>query len=1088
MLRRLVTLIAVLLSLAAPSAAQDSGAPGADTFAGLELRGIGPALSSGRISDLAIHPTRNGTWYVAVASGGVWKTENAGTSWTPIFDAEGSYSIGCLALDPNDPLVVWVGTGENNNQRSVAYGDGVYKSVDGGKSWKRMGLERSEHVGRIVVDPRDSDVVYVAAQGPLWSAGGDRGLYKTRDGGLTWERSLETDEHTGANEVWIDPRNPDVLYASTQQRRRHVFTYLGSGPGSGIYKSRDAGATWQKLTAGLPKTDLGRIGLAVSPVDPDVVYAIVEAIEGAGFYRSRDAGASWEKRSDHVTSGNYYTEIVPDPHDVDRVYSMDTWMQVTEDGGATFSRVPATYKHVDDHALWIDPADADHLLSGNDGGLYESWDRGATWDFKANLPVTQFYKVAVDEAEPFYNVYGGTQDNFSIGGPSRTTSDHGIVNSDWFVTLGGDGFQSRVDPTDPNIVYSQLQYGVLVRHDRRTGESLDIQPQEEPGDDPLRWNWDSPLIISPHSHTRLYFAAQRLFRSDDRGDTWRPVSGDLTAGIDRNALEVMGRVQSVDAVEKNRSTTPYGNLVSLTESPLVEGLLAVGSDDGLVHVSGDGGETWQRRDSFPGVPGTTYVNDLEFSLHSADVLYAAFNDHKRGNFAPYLLRSDDRGASWTSIAGDLPERGSVYALAEDHVDPKLLFAGTEFGVFFTRDGGQRWTRLKGGIPTIAVRDVALQRRENDLVLATFGRGFYILDDYSVLRQASDERLASEAALFGVRRAWMYVPRRPLGLPDKSFQGDSYYTAPNPPFGAVFTYYLEDGYRTLREQRREAEQEASEAGRAIGYPSWEALEAEDREEKPVAILTVRDADDQVVRRIEGPVSKGFHRVAWDLRYPPYEPVDLSPPGPYNPFSDPPRGPLVAPGRYSVSLAVRVRGELQPLDGPREFETEVLGTASLPAPDREAVLAFQRQTGRLQRAVLGAGQAASEAQRRIDHLKVALRDAPAADSALRAELDAIETRLADLRVELEGDRTRAQRGEAVLPGVQGRVQRIVSGHWTTTSAPTATQRRGYAIAAEQFEGVLARLRTLIEQDLAGVERRAEAAAAPWTPGRLPTWQRE
>jgi photosystem II stability/assembly factor-like uncharacterized protein len=521
------------------------------TFSGLALRGIGPAVTSGRISDIAVHPVERATWFVAVASGGVWKTVNAGTTWSPVFDKEGSYSIGCVVLYPSDPLTVWVGSGENNSQRSVSTATGS-TSRPTAASRGNVGLKESEHIGQIAVDPRDGNVVYVAAQGPLWRAGGDRGLYKTTDGGKTWERVLHVDEYTGFNEVVMDPRDPDVLYAAAYQRHRQVWTLIDGGPGSGVWKSRDAGKTWKKLENGLPKEDKGKIGLAISPVNPDVVYAIVEAAEKGGFHRSQDGGGNWEKMSDYVSgSPQYYNEIFADPKVEGRVYSMDVWMMVTDDGGKNFRRAGEKSKHVDNHALWIDPADTKHLIVGCDGGLYQSFDRAATWKFVGNLPVTQFYRVAVDNDRPFYNVYGGTQDNFTLGGPSRTTNRHGIRNSDWNVVVGGDGFWCAADPTDPNIVYGESQHGGLVRFDRKTGERVDIQPQGDPGEPGLKWNWDSPLVISPHLHTRLYFAAQRVFRSDDRGDTWKPVSPDLTRQIDRNRLKTMGRVWGVDAVAKN---------------------------------------------------------------------------------------------------------------------------------------------------------------------------------------------------------------------------------------------------------------------------------------------------------------------------------------------------------------------------------------------------------------------------------------------------------------------------------------------------------------------------------------------------------
>jgi len=1062
----------------------------ADTLAGLELRGIGPALTSGRVVDLAVHPTEPATWYVAVASGGVWKTLNGGISWTPIFDSQGSYSIGCVTLDPANPLVVWVGSGENNSQRSVAYGDGVYKSTDGGKSWENVGLKQSEHIGRILIDPRDSNTVYVAAQGPLWAPGGDRGLYKTTDGGRVWKQILKIGDYTGVSEVVFDPRRPDVLYAAAYQRHRQVWTLIDGGPESAIYKSTDAGATWKKLENGLPKEEMGRIGLAVSPADPDVVYAIIEAANKAGgFFRSTDSGGNWEKMSDYMsTSPQYYNEIIADPVNVGRVYSMDTFAQVTEDGGKTFRRLGEKFKHVDNHSLWIDPRDVDHLIEGCDGGIYETFDRGANWRYIANLPITQFYKLAVDDTRPFYNVYGGTQDNFTLGGPSRTTTAQGIVNSDWFVTVGGDGFQPQVDPQDPDIVYSQAQHGALVRHDRKNGEVIDIQPQPEGPVESLRWNWDSPLIISPHSHTRLYFAAQKLFRSDDRGDSWRAVSPDLTRQIDRNKLKVMGRVWSVDSVAKNASTSFYGNIVSLDESPMREGLLYVGTDDGLVQVSEDAGASWRRIERFPGVPETTYVSRLRASQHDAGTVYAAFDNHKAGDFKPYLLRSADRGASWTSIAGDLPERGTVYAVVEDHVDPNLLFAGTEFGLFATFDGGKRWIQLKGGMPIIQVRDLVIQKRENDLVAATFGRGFYILDDYTPLRGLSAESLEKGSLLFPIEPALMYVPSTPMGLKEKSFMGEGFYTAPNPPFGAVFTWYLKDEIKSKKKTRQDQEKEIIKKGGDVFYPSWDQIRAEDREEDPAILFTITDDDGNVVRRLSAPAKKGFHRIAWDLRYPASVPTSLAPPNTDNPFADPPVGPMVVPGSYKVAMAQRVGGVVTTLAGPVEFEAVSLGSATLPAKDRAGLLAFEKKTARLQRAVLGAIQAADEAGTRLSHLKKALLDTPGADPALGGEVRAMEARLKDLQVELTGNDTMSRRNEPTPPSISDRVAQIVGGHWTSTSEPTRTHQRQYEVAATAFADTLAKLRTLVEADLKSLEDRVESAGAPWTPGRVPRWRPE
>jgi photosystem II stability/assembly factor-like uncharacterized protein len=1090
----LLFLMVFLFSLSAQNKnskdSQTEGPMSTKTFTGLKLRSIGPALTSGRISDIAVFPGDRSSYFVAVACGGVWKTENSGTTWKPVFDEQGSYSIGCLTIDPQNPFVVWVGTGENNSQRSVGYGDGVYKSLDGSATWKNVGLKNSEHIGKIIIDPRNSDVVYVAAQGPLWSPGGDRGLYKTTDGGRTWQQILKISENTGVSDLVYDPRDPDVLYASAYQRRRHVWTLINGGPESALYKSTDGGKNWRKLENGLPKEDLGRIGLAVSPANPDVVYAIVEAANKAGgFFRSTDRGENWEKRSDYVSgSPQYYQEIICDPVDVNRVYSMDTWMQVTEDGGKTFRKVGEKFKHVDNHALWINPENTAYLLAGCDGGVYESFDRGATWHFKANLPVTQFYKISVDNDTPFYNVYGGTQDNFTLGGPSRTNTIQGISNRDWFVTLGGDGFEPQVDPEDPNIIYSQYQYGGLTRFDKRSGELVDIQPQPGKGEEALRWNWDSALLISPHSHTRIYFAANKIFRSDDRGDTWRAVSPDLTRRIDRNQLPVMGKVWSVDAVAKNKSTSYYGNIVALSESPLQEGLIYAGTDDGLLQVTENGGEAWRKIEKFSGVPDRSYVNSLLASRHDMNTVYAAFNNHKKGDFKPYLLKSVDRGKTWLSINGNLPERGSTYAFAEDHENPNLLFAGTEFGLFFTIDGGKNWIQLKGGLPTIAVRDIALQIRENDLVAGTFGRGFYILDDYTPLRLITPGMLEQEAALFPVKKTWMYIEAAPLGLPDKSFQGDSYFTAPNPPFGAVFTYYLKDEIKTKKKLRRETEEKIEKENGDIRYPDWEELRAEEREEVPAIILTVSDGEGNVVRRLSGPVAAGFQRIAWDLRYPAADPTDLTPPDTDNPFADQPIGPMAVPGTYSVSLAKRADGKVTPLGAPQTFEVIPLGAATLETGDYNALVAFQLKTARLQRAALGAEKAAAEAQTRLNHIKQALTDTPDAGPALAGEARSLETRLKDLLIKLSGDPLISAHSEPAPPSIVDRVQRVVYGHWASTSAPTKTHRDNYKIAAEEFAEVLENLRVLIEVDLKGLEDKMEQSGAPWTPGRVPQWKPE
>ena len=1057
------------------------------TFNGLKLRSIGPAFTSGRVIGFAVDPNNAARYFVAAASGGVWKTVNNGNTWTPVFDREGSYSIGAIALDPKNPLTVWVGTGENNSQRSVSYGNGIYRSDDGGKTWKNLGLKTSEHIGRIAIDPKDSNTVYVAAQGPLWGPGGDRGLYKTTDGGKNWKKILSISDDTGVTDVAIDPQNPETVYAASYQRRRHMWTLINGGPESALYKSTDAGATWNKLRAGLPTTEIGRIGISISPVDSNVIYAQVEAADRkGGIFRSNDRGGSWERRNEFDSGAMYYSRIVADPKFVDRIYVMNVFLMVSDDGGRTLRRLGEKSKHVDNHEIWIDPNNNDHYLVGGDGGVYETYDRAANWHFKANLPITQFYDITTDNSTPFYNVYGGTQDNFSMGGPARTRSASGITNADWFVTLGGDGFRSQVDPEDPNIVYSALQNGVLSRFDKRTGERMGIQPQPGRNEDPLRWNWDSPFIISPHLHTRLYFAADKLFRSDDRGDSWQVISGQLSRGLDRDKLPVMGRVWSMDAVAKNASTAFYGNASALAESPKKDGLIYVGTDDGLIQITEDGGKNWRKVDKLPGVGELPYVSRIIASNHEANTVYAALENRQNADFKPYLFKSTDAGRSWISINGNLPKNQPVWAIAEDHVNPNLLFVGNEFGLYFSIDGGQKWIQLKGGLPTIQVRDLNIQKRENDLVVGTFGRGIYILDDYTALRLLKPEMLKQETLSFPVKDALMYIQSQPLGGRGKVFQGEAFYTAENPPFGATFTYYLKDELKTRKAKRQEAEKEAAKKNAALPLPRLSDLSAEEEEEAPAVILTVTDSSGRVVRRLTGPVTAGMQRVTWDLRYPPSSLPPPPNPETEDPFSDGPGGPLVMPGTYKVSIAKRVDGVMSPFPQTHEFQVVVEGLSGMTPADRAALVEFQKRVARLQRAVQGALDTSNALKPRLGLIRRALLDTPAAGDKLLDDAAAIDKRLNELLRALRGDAALRARNINLPPSINERVNGIVNSQRLSTSRPTQTQMNQYAAAAQDFEQALAQLRQLIEGDLARLEKQMEAAGAPWTPGRIPEWK--
>jgi len=1049
-------------------------------LAGIPLRSIGPALTSGRVADFAFHPDGWQAHYVAMASGNLWKTENNGVTWTPVFEQQGSYALGIVELDPANPNIVWVGTGENNSQRSVGFGDGVYRSLDAGATWQNMGLKDSGHISMIRIHPEDSRTVWVAAQGPLWNAGGDRGLYKTSDGGDSWTRILEVDADTGVNEFVMDPADPDLIVASTYQRRRHVWTLINGGPGSGIHKTADGGTTWRRISTGLPEGDLGRIGLAQAPSAPNILYAIVEAEEEQGVYRSTDFGESWEKRSDHMTSSpQYYNELVVDPQDPDVVYSLDTFTHRSDDGGKTWVGVSIKNRHVDDHALWIDPENSTHLYIGGDGGVFESWDKGETWRHVSNLPATQFYRATPDNDLPFYNVCAGTQDNQTLCGPSRTTFTDGITNADWWIAQFGDGFKAQIDPTDANVVYAQYQYGGLVRFDRISGERLSITPQPGADENAYKWNWNSPLIISPHDHRRLYYGAERLFRSDDRGESWVAVSGDLSRQLDRNRLEVMGRVWSVDAIAKNSSTSLYGSLIALDESPLVEGLLYAGTDDGLIQVSEDGGQSWIRHESFRGVPDQSLVEDIVASRHDANVVYAVFDNHKRGDHKPYVLRSSDRGHSWTLMVQGLPERGTAHTLVEDHVAPGLLFVGTEFGLYFSNDAAESWQELTS-LPTIAVRDLEIQRRENDLVVGTFGRGVFILDDYSPLR--SGREALKSPILFAARDAWLFNPDARRGWGGKGDYGTGRYAAENPPYGAVFTYYLPEDLRTLKEQRREEERERFRDGGDNPYPSWDRLRREDREEPPSILLIVKDAAGAVVRRIEGPADEGFHRVAWDMRYPAPDPVALETPPDLPPWQSEPIGPMVVPGSYSVTLSRRVEGEYQELGGPQSFALKALYTGGLIAEDRDALLEFQARTASLYRAVTGADRAAAEIETRIEHLLVAVRDTPAASEAPGVALRALRSRMHEVRVMLNGDSTRTSRFEPAPLALIDRVGFIAGGGWTSQSAVTGNHRESLRVADEQFRAVQAELQSVADE-LNTLEAELERLGAPWTPSRVP-----
>jgi photosystem II stability/assembly factor-like uncharacterized protein len=1047
----------------------------------LTFRSVGPAFTGGRVVDIAVNPSNKSQYFIAAGHGSLWKTNNNGTSFSPVFDNQGAYSIGSVKIDPSNNNIVWVGTGESNNQSNVIYGDGVYRSEDGGKSWKNMGLNKSEHIGGIAIDPTNSNVVYVAAYGSLRKDGGERGIYKTTDGGKTWNRSLFVSDHTGCFEVHIDPRNSNTVYAVAHQRQRKLFTGVGGGPETAIYRTTDGGATWQKIVKGLPSDDMGRIGMAISPVNSDVLYALVQSKEGSGLYKSVDRGSSWVKQSSYNPAYPFYMQkIYCDPKDENRLYSMDLFIQVSTDGGKSFKPLGEKYKHVDNHALWIDPSDTKHLINGCDGGVYETWDQGQNWTFKNNIPIAEIYKVTTDNATPFYNVYAGSQDNSSFVGPSRTINRHGISNADWYFTQGGDGFETQVDWKDDNIVYAQSQNGGLIRFDKRNGEKLYIQPTNFV-DTGYRFDWDAALLISQHDNKRLYFGANRLLRTDDRGNTWQVISPDLTRGVPQKMQKLMNRSWSIDELANKGS---MAQITAIAESPLDENILYAGSGDGLINYTNDGGKTW-KRSVITGLPEYARVHNMVASRHNKMVAYAACQNFIDGDYNPYLIKTSDGGKTWQYINNDLPKLGSTYSIAEDHIDKGLLFAGTQFGVFVSINGGQNWIPLKNGIPAEAIMDMEIQKRENDLVVGTFGRGIYILDDYSPLRNLSKDVFQKEAMLFPVKEAKMYIEATPLGYKGKGFQGESYYAAKNAEPGAVFTYFIKSDPKTLKERRREIEKEKLKKEEDIDYPSYQTLKKEQQEPETYLLFTITDDQGNVIRKMKANASAGLNRITWDFRYPPFSPISTSPASEGAPWDEPDMGYMVVPGTYKVSLSKFDNGKFYELSAPVSFTCSTLNTSSLPLTDKAALNTFNKKVADLTRAMNAADAYRNDLAGKLPYLEKAVLDASNVPNDTYGQVLAIKTKLDSINVKLNGDPLRA-RYEGVSPiSLKGRVDYIAGSLWSTTSAPTTTFMQNYDIAASQFSGILTALQE-ISNDVQQVENTLDKYGAPYTPGRLPKWK--
>jgi len=1039
------------------------------SLSAFKMRNVGPAFLSGRIADIAIHPDNDNVWYVAVGSGGVWRTENSGTTWEPLFDGEGSYSIGCITLDPSNPARIWVGTGENVGGRHVGFGDGLYLSNDGGKSWTNMGLPKSEHISKIVVHPDNSNVVWVASQGPLWSPGGERGIYKTTDGGETWRRVLGEDPWTGATELLIDPRDPEVLYAATWDRHRTVAAYMGGGPGSGLHKSTDGGETWTKLTNGLPGSNLGKTGLAMSPQDADVLYAAVETdLRKGGIYKSTDGGSSWKKMSSTVSGGtgpHYYQELYASPHKFDRLYLMDVRVQVSEDGGRTFTQLNERDKHSDNHAIAFRSDDPDYLMIGTDAGIYESFDLAQTWKYHKNLPLTQFYKVAVNNAEPFYHIFGGTQDNGSAGGPSATDDRSGISNRHWYKTLGADGHQSATDPEYDHLIYAETQRGGLNRIDLTTGEQVSIQPQSRKGEPYERFNWDAPILVSPHNPARLYFASYRVWKSENRGDDWSPISGDLTRNEERLTLPIMGRQQSFDNPWDVYAMSDYNTITSLSESPVREGVLYSGTDDGFVQVSENGGNSWREIPvTKMGLPERSFVNDIKADNFDENTVYVCLDNHKEGDFRPMIYKSTNKGKSWTSLASNLPERTLVWRLVQDHVDPKLLFVATEFGLYTSLNGGESWHKLPG-TPNMAFRDLTIQKRENDLVAASFGRGFFVLDDFSALREFNESNLSKEGKLFTPRSAKWYVPRSSEGN-----TGTDYYFAENPEYGAVFTYHLSGDYSTSRSLRKKKEKELNKNKQDVPFPGWEALDKEKLEEAARIWLTIEDMNGNVIRHLQKKASKGSGRIAWNLRHTSSSPLDPD----RNRYGSG-NGPMVIPGSYKATLYLEEEGQVRLLDGPITFEVKPIREGILKGVGYDEYDAYRQELVKFEEEMTIVFDRYDRARDRYIALEEALERTPLPLSRLAGEFRKVEEEIAALDAILDGSESKGEVGENNPPSVRSRYYHATRG-LRTTYGPTPLHRRSLKIAREMLTELRPRMNTIIDQLVPELEQKVKAAGGP------------
>ena len=1039
---------------------------------GFKYRSIGPAFMSGRIADIAIDSTNENVWYVAVGSGGLWKTTNSGTTWTPLTDKESFYSTGCVTIDPHNNQKIWLGTGENVGGRHVGIGHGLFISDDGGKTWGNSGLNKSEHISKIIVHPRDPNTIWVAVQGPLWSPDGERGLYKSTDGGKTWKNKLKINKWTGVTDLVIDGSNPAILYAASWQRHRTIAAYMGGGPGTSIYKSTDYGDNWFKIDNGLPESSMGKIGLAISPMKSNVLYAAIEGDRRKGaVYKSTDSGASWTKMSNTVSGGtgpHYYQELVASPHEFDKIFLMNVRALVSEDGGRTFYEMKENNKHSDNHALVFKSKDPNYLLFGSDGGLYESFDNTKNWKFINNLPITQFYKLALDDATPFYNIYGGTQDNNTQGGPSRTLKSKGISNSDWYVLLGGDGHQPATEPGNPDIVYAQWQQGNLYRIDKTTGEATYIKPQARLGEDYERYNWDSPILVSQHDPKRLYFGTQRVWRSNNRGDSWNPVSSDLTKNEERLSLPIMGKQQSFDNAWDVYAMSTYNTITSLAESKLNENILYAGTDDGIVQITKDGGNNWTKMtvNQLPGVPKSAFVNDIKADLFNESVAYIALDNHKFGDYKPYLYKTTNGGKKWISITNGIPKNNLIWRLVQDHINPNLLFLATEYGVYVSFNQGDKWHNFSNGLPTISVRDLAIQKRENDLVLATFGRGFYVLDDYSALRNISESSLKQDGILFQPRTALQYKPLDG----GTSSQGASFFTSKNPEYGALFRYFIKDDNPSNKTKRQEREKELKEVN--IPFPGWEALNKEMVQASNQVIIVIRDSEGKIIDQLTKPLKRGINHTNWDLKQPFGTTVNIN-------FKNNKIRTWrfnVKEGNYTAQLYKRIAGQTVKLSQPILFRVKRIRTNVLTNPLADKTDAYTQKIVALSKEFNIMEHDFDKASKLLEKYEKILKFTTSNQIALSEEVYALRTEMHNLMLHLKGSSAKKEVGEKEELSIGDRINFAASGLNGNSYGQTKLHMENYDIAKTMFEEIKPQLEQFSNVKVPALGKKLELNGAP------------